>query len=42
MADMNLLLQSDHLDLYEPRGLVTLAMVLIATTMQGDAKNQVL
>ena len=33
MAEMNLLLQSDHLDLYEPRGLVTLAMVLIATTM---------
>ena len=33
MAELNLLLQSDHLDLYEPRGLVTLALVLIATTL---------
>ena len=33
MAELNLIIQSDHLDLYEPRGLVTLAMVLIATTL---------
>ena len=33
MAELNFLLQSDHLDLYEPRGLVTLAMVLLATTL---------
>ena len=33
MAEMNLMLQSGHLDLYEPRGLITLAMVLIATTL---------
>ena len=33
MAELNFILQSDHLDLYEPRGLVTLALTLIATTM---------
>ena len=33
MGELNLIIQSDHLDLYEPRGLVTLAMVLIATTL---------
>lgn len=33
MAELNLLLQSDHLDLFDPRGLTTLAYVLIVTTM---------
>ena len=33
IAELNLIMQSDHLDLYEPRGLVTLAMFLLATTM---------
>ena len=33
LAEMNLIIQSDNLDLFEPRGLVTLAMVLIITTM---------
>ena len=31
MAELNL--QSDHLDLFDPRGLTTLAYVLIVTTM---------
>ena len=33
MVELNYLLQSSHLDLFEPRGLVTLALVLIVTTM---------
>lgn len=33
IAEMNYLIQSDFLDVHEPRGLVTLLLVLLATTL---------